>query len=237
MRCFEEDRQRLDAEFKDVVEGVYPDELGSYVGRELSTARRTPALLCILSARSAGEEPDISEAAGVQLVHAGLDATRRVVDGGGWEDIGVEPVEEDMVLLAADVLVTLGFDRLLDEYEAATRLVNTFGESKARALEADGTEEVFGHTLTYFEEVYTTAVRVGADRPVEGMVSFAESLAFVDSLVAVGIGKEGRRETRNAARLADSVAHEGYVEYVQAVRDESALDAHGTTEKGVEAQD
>ncbi|MCX2818231.1 hypothetical protein EGH25_02550 [Haladaptatus sp. F3-133] len=235
MRGFENDRQRLDAEFNDAVEGVYPDELGSYVGRELSATRETPALLCMLSARSADETPDMEETAGVQLVHAGLDATRRVLDKGGWEAVGVEPVEEDMVLLAADVLVTLGFDRLLDEYEAATRLVNTFGETKARALEADGRDGRFEHILTYFEEVYTTAVRIGAEQPGEEVVSFAESLAFVDSLVAVGARDE--RGTGTAVRLADSVAREGYAEYVDAVRDESALNTGGTTEKGVEAQD
>ena len=237
MRGFEKDRQRLDAELSEVVDDVYPAELGSYVGRELSTARRTPALLCMLSARASEETPDVQEAAGVQLVHAGLDATRRVLDDGGWADAGVEPVEEDMVLLAADVLVTVGFDRLLDEYGAATRLVNTFGSAKARALEADGFDERFEHTLTYFEEAYTTAVEVGADQPADELVSFAESLAFVDSLVAVGVDEESEEHARTAARLADTVAGEGYDEYVEAVRDESALDARGPTETGVEAQD
>ena len=237
MRGFEKDRQRLDAEFEEVIDGVYPDELGSYVGRELSTARRTPALLCMLSARASGERPDVSEAAGIQLVHAGLDATRRVLDDGSWDDAGVEPVEEDMVLLAADVLVTVGFDRLLDEYEAATRVVNTFGSSKARALEADGFEERFEHILTYFEEAYKTAVEVGSENPPEELVSFAESLAFVDSLVAVGTDEEGGEHARTAARLSDTVAGEGYAEYVDAVRDESALETRGMTETGVEAQD
>ena len=237
MRGFEKDRQRLDAEFEEVTDGVYPDELGSYVGRELSTARRTPALLCMLSARASGETPDVSEAAGIQLVHAGLDATRRVIDDGGWSDAGVEPVEEDMVLLAADVLVTVGFDRLLDEYEAATRVVNTFGSSKARALEADGFNERFEHTLTYFEEAYTTAVEIGSERPADEIISFAESLAFVDSLGALGIDEGNEERAQTAARLADTVAGKGYTEYVDAVRNESRLEARGVTETGVEAQD
>ncbi|MFW5983889.1 MAG: DUF7114 family protein [Halobacteria archaeon] len=236
MRGFEKDRQRLDAELEKAVDGVYPAELGSYVGRELSTARKTPAFLCLLSARTSEETPDLQEAAGIQLVHAGLDATRRVLDDGGWTDVGVEPVEEDMVLLAADVLVTVGFDRLLDEYEAATRLVNTFGSAKARALEADGEKERFEYTVTYFKEVYTTAVEVGGEQPADEVVSFAENLAFVDSLVEVGVEGDGERAW-TATRLAETVAGEGYDDYVEAVRDESALDTPGLRETGVEAQD
>ncbi len=236
MKGFEKDRKRLDDEFEKVLESVYPDELRSYVGRELSTASRTPALLCMLSARATGGKPDASEAAGIQFVHAGLDATRRVLDEGSWEGVGVEPVEEDMVLLAADVLVTVGFDHLLDHYEAATRVVNTFGTEKARESEAVGVDDRFSHESAHFEETYTTAVEIGCGgEPPEELVSLAESLAVADCLEAAAFEVDVSGKAERAARLAESV--DGHEEHVAAIRGESALGDEHSTETGVEAQD
>jgi hypothetical protein len=234
MSGFEKDRERLDEEFEEVVDSVYPEELGSYVGRELSTASLTPALLCLLSARTTGGEPDAGEAAGIQFVHAGLDATRRVLDGGGWEDAGVEPVEEDMVLLAADVLVTVGFDHLLDHYETATRVVNAFGSNKAREMEADGFDESFEYESEQFVETYTAAVEIGCDEePPENLISFAESLAVSDCLADSSLEGDGREYIQEAKRLSESV--EGHQTHVAAIRDESGLNERRVT--GVEAQD
>jgi len=245
MSGFEKDRRSLDSTFDGVTEDVYPDELRSYVRREMSTTKRTPALLCLLSSRVSGEDTDTGVAAGVQFVHAGLDATRRVLDTGGWEGAGVEPVEEDMVLLAADVLVTVGFDHLLDEYEAATRLVNTFGATKARALEAETDTERFEHVSGYFVEAYTTAARLGSDEPSDGIVALAESLAVADYAEASpseapSAGDPRATGTRDAAYLAEGFEERGFGGYVDAVRDESALGSlggAGEKEAGVEAQD
>lgn len=242
MSGFENDRKRLDEEFERVLDDVGPEELRSYVGRELSKASLTPALLCLLSARATGEVPDARDAAGIQFVHAGLDATRRVLDDdSAWEDAGVEPVEEDMVLLAADVLVTVGFEYLLDSYEAATRVVNTFGSEKAREIEATGPKERFEHESAQFEEVYRTAVEIGCggDAP-EDLVSLAESLAVADSLGSSLEGEDASTEgedAHHALSAVESVENRGYEAHLAAIRGESALDDGVCRAKGVEAQD
>jgi len=242
MSGFENDRKRLDEEFEKVMDDVSPEELRSYVGRELSRASLTPALLCLLSARATGKVPNARDAAGIQFVHAGLDATRRVLnDEGAWEDAGVEPVEEDMVLLAADVLVTVGFEYLLDNYKAATRVVNTFGSEKAREMEATDPKERFEYESAQFEELYRTAVEIGCggDAPDE-LVALAESLAVADSPGSSIDGDErastGRADARHALSVVESAENRGYEAHIAAIRGESAL---GETKgaKGVEAQD
>jgi len=244
MSLFEDDRARLDDELERVVSDVRPDELRSYVGRELSKASLTPALLCLLSARATGGTPDAREAAGIQFVHAGLDATRRVLDDeDAWTDAGVEPAEEDMVLLAADVLVSVGFGNLLDHYEAATRVVNTFGSSRARALEATTAEERFEHESAQYVETYKTAVEIGCDGDApEDLLALAESLAVADFLGASSQKEaESRRErTERALSVVESGEDRGYDEHIAAIRVESAAggaEAETGRSKGVEAQD
>lgn len=235
MNGFEKDHQNLKEEFNRALETVYPEELRSYVGRELSAANETPALLCLLAARETDTEPNIGEAAGLQFVHAGLRATGNVLGTDGWEGAGFEPVEEDMVLLAADVLVTVGFDHLLDEYEAATRLVNRFGANKARGMEADDPEESFNYESEQLVETYTTAVEIGSiGKPSEDLVSLAESLAFADCTSDSALDNEGGEHERRAAHLAENF--EGHGAHVDAIRTESCLDSTSRA-KGVEAQD
>lgn len=248
MSSFKRDRKSLEKEFDSVLEDVYPDELCSYVGRELSAASLTPALLCLLSARATGREPDIGETAGIQFIHSGLDATRHVIENAErWEKAGLEPLEEDMVLLAADVLVTVGFDHLLDHYEGATRVVNTFGEYEARARETEDTDESIEHSKKGYVETYTTAVRIGVgdDSPPEEMLSVAENLALIDSLELAGERATGRRESVPSIeeKLDSFTAHEGHI---KAIRDASAVSENnagtGTSTGtglgiGVEAQD
>lgn len=234
---------RLEEEFEKAIDDVGPEELRSHVAGELSKASLTPALLCLLSARATGEVPKARDAAGIQFVHAGLDATRRVLnDDGAWEEAGVEPVEEDMVLLAADVLVTVGFEYLLDNYEAATRVVNTFGSEKAREMEATGPKERFEHESTQFEEMYKTAVEIGCggDAP-DDLVSLAESLAVADSLGSSLEGDERasteREDARHALSVVENADKSGYEAHLAAIRGESALDDGRCRAKGVEAQD
>ena len=243
MSGFENDRKRLDREFEDAFEGVRPEELRSHMRHELSEASLTPALLCLLSSRAAGNRPETREAAGIQFVHAGLDATRRVLDDGtAWEDAGVEPIEEDMVLLAADVLVTLGFEYLADHYAAATQVVNTFGTEKALEMEATTPEERFEHESAQFKKTYTTAVEIGyGDNAPEDLVSLAESLAVADCLdISSHDGYEGALTegagAERALSVVKSVEKRGYEAHLAAIRGESAL---GETKgaKGVEAQD
>jgi len=247
MSSFKRDRKRLEKEFDSVLEEVYPDELCSYVGRELSAASLTPALLCILTARATGREPNIEEAAGIQFIHAGLDATRHVIENGQrWEKAGLEPLEEDMVLLAADVLVTVGFDYLLDHYEDATHVINTFGEYEARARETEDTDESLEHSKEGYIETYTAAVRIGVGDengdPPEEILSVAENLALLDNLKPAEKRLTERHES--VSRLdekLDEFTHEGHV---KAIRDASEVSKEHTgtgtgtgVGVGVEAQD
>ncbi|MDZ7689299.1 MAG: hypothetical protein U5J64_11440 [Halobacteriales archaeon] len=242
MSVFENDRRRLEEEFDRALSGIQPEELKSRMESELSKASLTPALLCLLSARATSKEPNPREAAGIQMVHAGLDATRRILDSDSWVDAGIEPVEEDMVLLSADVLVTLGFEYLLDHYGAATRIVNRFGSEKARAVEATSFEERFEHESAHFVETYTTAVEIGCDgEPPEELVSLAESLAVADCLNLSTLDSEKRgvsasEEARRALSLAEHGAFSGYEAHFAAIRGESAL-GETCRAKGVEAQD
>lgn len=241
MSGFKDDRERLDEEFEKALRDVKPEELKTRMERGLSAASLTPALLCLLSARATGTKPDVSEAAGIQLVHAGLDATRRVLDEAAWKNAGVEPVEGDMSLLAADVLVTVGFERLLDHYEAATRLVNTFGSEKAREREATTFEERFEHESAHFIETYKTAVEIGCDGdPPEDLIALAESLAVADCLDMCEFSGGKREESasekaRRALTLAENVNVGGHEAHFAAIRNESALVK--SRAKGVEAQD
>lgn len=241
MRGFRDDRERLDEEFEKALRDVKPQELRDRMESGLSSASLTPALLCLLSARATGKEPNTVEAAGIQLVHAGLDSTRRVLDAESWEEVGVEPVEGDMSLLAADVLVTVGFERLLDHYGAATRVVNTFGSEKARERAATTFEERFEHESAHFIETYKTAVEIGCDGdPPEDLVALAESLAVADCLdiCAFEGGKReesASEEARRALTLAESVNVGGHEGHFAAIRNESGL--VNSRAKGVEAQD
>lgn len=172
MSGFEADLGMLESEMDAAVDEVYPDELQSMIRRALEGADRTPALLCLLSGRLASDEPPVEAAAGIEFVHAGLEVTRGLLDDSdAWSDVDVDPVREDLDLLAADVLVTMGFDRLLDDYRRATDVVNTFGASRARHLE-DGDEH------ESYVETYRAAVDVGhVGEPPEFLREFAEKLA------------------------------------------------------------
>lgn len=172
MSGFEADLGKLDDEMESAVDDVYPEELQQLVGGALGRVDRTPALLCLLSGRLGSNEPPVEAAAGIEFVHAGLEVTRGLLDDvDAWTDVDVDPVREDLDLLAADVLVTMGFDRLLDDYRRVTDVVNTFGASRARSL--DDAEEHESYV-----ETYRAAVDVGHEgEPPEFLREFAEKLA------------------------------------------------------------
>ncbi len=172
MSGFDADLRRLETEMDAAVDEVYPEELQQLIAGALERVDRTPALLCLLSGRLASDEPPVESAAGIEFVHAGLEVTRGILDDAdAWMDVDVDPVREDLDLLAADVLVTMGFDRLIDDYRRATDVVNTFGASRARHLD-DGDER------ESVVETYRAAVDVGhPGEPPEFLREFAEKLA------------------------------------------------------------
>ncbi|MFB6282938.1 MAG: hypothetical protein ABEK59_03260 [Halobacteria archaeon] len=205
--------ERLEDEFDEATSGVDPPELKSYISQSLESSYQTPSFLCFLSSDVADHELNLTEVAGLQFVHTGLCITREVVnDGGSWNDVGVEPVQEDMKLLAADVLVTLGFDNFLEYYDRATSIVNSFGTSKARMRNGSNSLE---REANPYLECYKTAVHVGteSDQGYEELYSFAENLAYLDCLRESRLFQDkGKMETyRSRARdSADGLLDSGY---------------------------
>ncbi|MDY6779846.1 MAG: hypothetical protein SV760_04740 [Halobacteria archaeon] len=227
MSSFDSDLRVLATELDSACEGIRPDELRRFARRSLTDRDRTPAYLYLLSARLSDTPPDFEEATGFHLIHTGLGITRDVVnDPSSWEEIGVEHVEEDMKLLAADVLVTLGFDYLLERYGTATRIVNEFGSSKAKAREIDADasfDSALSEEAAEYLETYTAAVSAGYEgEPPEHLVSLAESLAYVNCIEesekirkateSDEYLKEKRERARESAELLD-----GFREYVEAL--------------------
>ncbi len=217
MRGFDEDVSMLEEEFERSVEDVDPDELRALVERSMDSADRTPALLCLLSSRLATPEPSVEEAAGIQFVHAGLQVTRGLLeDDSSWIDAAAEPEREDLDLLAADILVTMGFDRLIDDYRRVTEVVNTFGSSHARHL---GENQAERESIV---DTYAAAVDVGhPGEPPAFLVEFAEKLAL-----------ENRRETPEPVEKQDGEWSEEFDEpvydYVREIRMESAAGGSST---------
>jgi len=137
---------------KDAVDGIIPDRLQSVIDAHLARASMIPGVLALLSARVVGgdvEETTVTDrAAGVQLIYEGLRLTRSLVDTEPWARTG-GTIEDDLDILAADVLVAQGF-HLLAHTEAADKAVETVREfgreqtdlrerraSSARSLEAN----------------------------------------------------------------------------------------------------
>jgi hypothetical protein len=134
------------------IEGITPDHLQAVLDSHLARASMIPGVLALLSARVVGgdaEESTVTDrAAGVQLIYDGLRLTRSLVETEPWAHTGGR-LEDDMEILAADVLVAQGF-HLLAHTEAADKAVETVREfgreqtdirerrgSSARSLEAN----------------------------------------------------------------------------------------------------
>ncbi|MFW5965341.1 MAG: DUF7114 family protein [Halodesulfurarchaeum sp.] len=143
---------------------ITPDRLKEVMTAHLRGASMIPGVLALLSASVAANNPDeptvLNRAAGVQLIYDGLRLTRALVqeepwaEGGGLED-------EDLHVLAADVLVARGF-HLLSHTEAADSAVET-----VRAFGREQTELRSGATTARSLEanVFELAVIAGATAP------------------------------------------------------------------------
>jgi hypothetical protein len=135
----------------EAIRGITPDRLKHAMNAHLLRASMIPGVLALLSASVVGgdaEEPTLSNrAAGVQLIYDGLRLTRALVYAEPWEGPDTT-VEDDLDVLAADVLVAEGF-HLLSHTEAADKAVETVrefgteqtelrsGGTTARSLEAN----------------------------------------------------------------------------------------------------
>lgn len=227
MRDVDSDLAAVDDALATAVADVEPPELGRYAREAVESSNPNPALLCTFAARRCSGSVDARDAVGVQLLHTGLGLTRGVVnDPDAWDDVGTDVTDEDMELLAADVLVTLGFDRLIDHYDTATRIVNAFGRETARATLSDDPAEVIAEETAALTATYRAAVEIGADGSVpDDVLAVAEALAAADCL-------RGSRAAREAlATLADGERRREAA--LDAVTE--ALDATGVDEDYSEA--
>lgn len=206
------DFQAADSALDTAMADVEPPALARAVRDAVERSNPNPALLCLLASRRAdGPGADPGTAVGIQLLHTGLALTRDVVDDpDAWSSAGPQVTDEDMELLAADVLVTLGFDHLVEHYDAATRVVNAFGREKARATVAEGVDALVRHETDVLEASYGAAVDVGGASPDDAIRSVVEALAVHDCLAETAAVAEAltpsEREDRLERARRDAVA-------------------------------
>ncbi|MDZ7849757.1 MAG: hypothetical protein U5K70_02720 [Halodesulfurarchaeum sp.] len=136
---------------REAIRGITPDRLRQSMNAHLLRASMIPGVLALLSASVVSGDTEerkvMNRAAGVQLIYDGLRLTRSLVRAEPWD--GAEgTIEDDLDVLAADVLVARGF-HLLSHTEAADKAVETVrefgteqtelrtGGTTARSLEAN----------------------------------------------------------------------------------------------------
>jgi hypothetical protein len=113
---------------REAVADIEPDGLRAVIDDHVESSSMLPGVLTVLSARVvAGSVEDHAiarRAAGVQLIYDGLRVTRDLVETEPWAHTDAADPDDDLDILAADVLVARGF-RLLARTEAADKAVET----------------------------------------------------------------------------------------------------------------
>lgn len=147
---------------REAIAGITPDRLRDVMDAHLAGASMIPGVLALLSARVVGgdvEETAVTNrAAGVQLIYEGLRLTRTLVETEPWAQTG-GTLDDDLDILAADVLVSQGF-HLLAHTEAADKAVETvreFGREQTDLRERRGSS-----ARTLEENVFELAVIAGS---------------------------------------------------------------------------
>ena len=154
----------------EAIEGITPDRLKSVMDDHLASASMIPGVLTLLSARVVGgdvEETVVrNRAAGVQLIYDGLRLTRTLVETEPWAKSG-GILEDDLDILAADVLVAQGF-HLLAHTEAADKAVETvreFGREQTDIRERRGSSARSLEANVFELAVIAGATATGKDAP------------------------------------------------------------------------
>ena len=130
-----DDAVRARAAARNAVADIAPVSLRDLLDARLKDATMTPGVLTRLTAKATGYEFDPSNvdrlAAGVQLIYDGLNLTRALSRNPPWMDSG-DHLDEDLDILAADVLVARGFALLADTPAAlkAVETVRNFGRDE-----------------------------------------------------------------------------------------------------------
>lgn len=126
-----EEVEQARAAARNAVAEIEPDGLRAVIDEHVASSSMLPGVLTMLSARVVGGTADqdavTRRAAGVQLIYEGLRTTRALVADEPWAHTDEDDPDDDLDVLAADVLVARGF-RLLARTEAAGHAVQTVRE-------------------------------------------------------------------------------------------------------------
>ncbi len=113
------------------INDIDQESLQNILEELIESSEMSPGFLCV----SAGGR--INEATGLQLLFVGLKTTKEIVDSNSWKKVDYEPITEDFLLIAADLLITLGFEKLIDHHRIVTEVINKFGATRASSLNID----------------------------------------------------------------------------------------------------
>jgi len=126
-----EEAEQTRAAALEAVADIEPDGLRAVIDDHVASSSMLPGVLTMLTARvvdgNADEQAVSRRAAGVQLIYEGLRITRDLVATEPWADTDESDPDDDLDVLAADVLVARGF-RILARTEAAGHAVETVRE-------------------------------------------------------------------------------------------------------------
>ena len=165
---------------REAIADISPRRLQSVMDGHLAETSTIPGVLTVLSARVVGDgstETALQRAAGVQLIYDGLKLTRRLVQDEPWTDDG-GTLQDDLDVLAADVLVSRGF-HLLSHTEAADKAVETvreFGREQTDIHEQKGTSARSLETNVFELAAIAGATAGGKDAPI-GLRQYVIGLA------------------------------------------------------------
>lgn len=166
---------------REAIDDISPGRLRCVMDEHLSGTSMIPGVLTVLSARvvvgEGNEETVLRRAAGVQLIYDGLKLTRRMVREEPWAD-GRGTLDDDLDVLAADVLVSRGF-QLLSHTEAADKAVETvreFGHEQTDVHSREGTTARSLETNVFELAAIAGATAGGKDAPI-GLRQYVMGLA------------------------------------------------------------
>lgn len=162
----------------DALQDIDPEELRAKLESVLDETSLAPGALTLVSARSAGTDPDLvaDHAAGVQLIYTGLGLIRRLARDDPWReavtvdgdrvDVEGDLTDSDMAVLAADVLVSRGFYLLANTAAAgkAVETVRAFGRDQTLARSSEDPAELDANLETNCLELAVVAGTADADR-------------------------------------------------------------------------
>ncbi len=172
---------RVRSATREAMADIAPAGLRSAIEDHLRACAVTPGVVTVASAHYHGSAPlgdrPYECAGAVQQIHTGLAVTAELIDETPWaEDVG-HPIDADLSILAADVLVARGMSTLAPTAaaEAAVTVVRAFGQDQAQRRNADAT----AHRRPFADRILELAIIAGA-----ASVEVSPDHAVVDAIVS-----------------------------------------------------